>query len=175
MFNMITRIYESKTISKHIFCKCKCKFDGRKCDSDKQWNNNKCCCECRKRHVYEKDYIWNPVTCSYENGKCLASIMNDSAIICDEVIDADADAEAKLSDETKTVSPNFNKKETNCKMQRFFILLAPLLVTIALFMAVSILLLSGKILSKTKTFITTLIQKQHIKRSYMLKIRINNE
>ena len=45
--------------------------------------------------------------------------MNDSAIICDEVIDADADAEAKLSDETKTVSPNFNKKETNCKMQRF--------------------------------------------------------
>ena len=85
--------------------------------------------------------------------------MNDSAIICDEVIDADADAEAKLSDETKTVSPNFNKKETNCKMQRLFILLAPLSVTIALFMAVSILLLSDKILSKTKTFITTLIQK----------------
>ena len=85
--------------------------------------------------------------------------MNDSAIICDEVIDADADAETKLSIETKTVSPNFNKKETNCKMQRFFILLAPLLVTIALFMAVSILLLSDKILSKTKTFITTLIQK----------------
>ena len=31
--------------------------------------------------------------------------MDDSAIICDEVIDVDADAEAKSNDET-----NFNKK-----------------------------------------------------------------
>ena len=26
---MITRINESKTLTKHISCKCKCKFDGR--------------------------------------------------------------------------------------------------------------------------------------------------
>ena len=36
--------------------------------------------------VCEKDYVWNPSTCSYENGKKLESIMDDSAIICDEVI-----------------------------------------------------------------------------------------
>ena len=29
MFNMITAINESKTLTKHISCKCKCKFDGR--------------------------------------------------------------------------------------------------------------------------------------------------
>ena len=28
MFNMITGINESKTLTKHISCKCKCKFDG---------------------------------------------------------------------------------------------------------------------------------------------------
>ena len=33
----------------------------------------------------EKDYVWNSATCSCENGKYLASIMDNSAIICDEV------------------------------------------------------------------------------------------
>ena len=57
---MITGINESKTLTKHISCKCKCKFDGRKCNSHKNWNNNKCWCECKnpKEH-YEckKVYI----------------------------------------------------------------------------------------------------------------------
>ena len=29
VFNMITRINESKTLTKHISCKCICKFGGR--------------------------------------------------------------------------------------------------------------------------------------------------
>ena len=32
VFNNITGINESKTLTKHISCKCKCKFDGRKCN-----------------------------------------------------------------------------------------------------------------------------------------------
>ena len=34
VFNMITGINDSKTLTKHISCKCKCKLDGRKCHSD---------------------------------------------------------------------------------------------------------------------------------------------
>ena len=34
----------------------------------------------------KKDYVWNPATCNCENGKHLGSIMDDSTIICDEVI-----------------------------------------------------------------------------------------
>ena len=34
----------------------------------------------KKDHVCEKDYFWNPATCNYENGKSLASIIDDSAI-----------------------------------------------------------------------------------------------
>ena len=41
VFKMITGINESKTLTKDISCKCKCKFDGRKRNSDQQWNNNK--------------------------------------------------------------------------------------------------------------------------------------
>ena len=42
MFNMISGKNESKVLTKDISCECKCKFDGRKCNSDQWWNNNKC-------------------------------------------------------------------------------------------------------------------------------------
>ena len=36
---MITGINESKILTKHISCECKCIFDGRKCNSDQSQNN----------------------------------------------------------------------------------------------------------------------------------------
>ena len=77
VFNMITGINEPKTLTKHISCKCKCNLDGTKCNTNQWWNNNKCRCECKKIHLCEKDYSWNRATCNCENGKYLASIMDD--------------------------------------------------------------------------------------------------
>ena len=104
VFNMITGINESKTLTKHISCECKCRFDGRKCNSNQWWNNNKCWCECKKYNISEKDYIWNPATCNCENGKYLASIMDDSMITCDEVI-------KPYDEKIKTIPTSFNEKE----------------------------------------------------------------
>ena len=59
--------------------------------------------------------------------------MDDSAIICDEVISADANDQVKSNDET-----NFNERKATCKVQNFYILLAFLLITIALLIAVSL-------------------------------------
>ena len=67
-------------------------------------NNDKCRCECKKHDMYEKDYIWNPSTCSCKNGKYLASIIDDSVITCDEIIDDEAKSNDK---ETLTVPINF--------------------------------------------------------------------
>ena len=132
--NMITGINESRTLTKHISCECKCKFDGRKCNSDQWWNNGKCRCEYKKRHVCEKDYFWNPATSSCESRKYLASFKDDSAIMCDEIIEScKEDAGGKSYDKT-----NFNKKKATFKAQNFYILLAFLLITIALLIAVSI-------------------------------------
>ena len=47
----------------------------------------------------EKDYSQNRATCSCENGKYLASIIDDSMIMCDEIIEG-----------TKTVPANFHEK-----------------------------------------------------------------
>ena len=57
--------------------------------------------------------------------------MDDSAITCDQVIESN-------DEETKTIPTNFNEKKAICKTQNFYILLAYVLITIALLMAVSI-------------------------------------
>ena len=49
-------------------------------NSDKKRNNDKCWCECKTHHICEKDYIWNPATCSCKNGKHLTNII-DSLVI----------------------------------------------------------------------------------------------
>ena len=100
VFNMIAWKNESNVLTKYISRKCKCKFDGRKCNLDQWWNNDKCLSECKKHYLCEKDYIWNSATCSCENVKYLEIIMDDSTITCDETIE-----------KTKTVPTNFNEKK----------------------------------------------------------------
>ena len=80
--------------------------------------------------MYSKDYIWKPATCSCENGKHLTSIINDSAIMCDEIKDT---TKTVL---TKAVPPKITS--TN------------LLTTIALLIAVRIYYFQIKYLAKQK-------------------------
>ena len=108
VFNMITAINESKTLTTHISCEFKYKFDLTRYNSNQRWNDDKCRCECKKHQICEKDYVWNLATYNCENGKYLASIMDDSTIICDEVI--------KSYDEgMKTIPTNFNEKKVASK------------------------------------------------------------
>ena len=130
---MITRINESKTLTKYASCKYTCKFDSKKCNLNKKWNNEKCRCECKhpKEHcVCEKIDIWNPTTCGCKNGKYVGSITDNSVIKCDQIIK-----------ETKTVpikSTSIKTVLTKCTSTNFYILLAFLLITIALLILGSI-------------------------------------
>ena len=54
------------------------------------------------KYVKKYIYICNPATCNYENGKCLASIMDDSVITFDKVIES-------YNEEIKTIPTNFNE------------------------------------------------------------------
>ena len=75
----------------------------------------------------KKNYVWNPAACSFENGKYLASIIADSVIMSGEIIE-----------ETKSIPKNFNEKKIACKTKHLYTLIAFLLITIALLIAVSI-------------------------------------
>ena len=51
VFNKIANVNESKLLTKHISCECKCKLDGIKCNSNQWWNNDKCWCESKKHQI----------------------------------------------------------------------------------------------------------------------------
>ena len=55
VFNIITRINESKTLTKHIPCKCKFRFDGRKCNSEKKGTTI---------NVNVSEKMWKNITCA---------------------------------------------------------------------------------------------------------------
>ena len=52
----------------------------------------------------KNDYIWNPAMHNCKNGKYLASVIDDSVITRDEIIE-----------ETKTIPTNFSEKEQPVK------------------------------------------------------------
>ena len=65
--------------------------------------------------MHVKMIVSNLATCNCENGKHLASII-DNSILCDEVIDADAKLISKdVDDETKTIPTNLMKRKQPVK------------------------------------------------------------
>ena len=80
--------------------------------------------------------------------------MDDSAIICNEVIKF-YDEGVEYNNEAKIIPTNFDKKiKTTYKTQNFYILLAFLLITIALLITVSIYCYLIKYQAKQKAFTT---------------------
>ena len=71
----------------------------------------------------KKGHIWDPATCSCENDRHAGSIIEDSVIMCNEII------ETTKPILTKTVPTNVNERKVICKTKKFYILPAFLLVT----------------------------------------------
>ena len=44
VLNLITRINKSQSMVKFISCDCKNRINVKKCNSDQEWNKNKCWC-----------------------------------------------------------------------------------------------------------------------------------
>ena len=86
----------------------------------------------KKTSFVKKDYIWNPATCSCKNGKYLASIIDNSVITCNEVINT------TKTFATKTIPTDSKEKKVNCKTKNVYIFLIDLLITIALLITFSI-------------------------------------
>ena len=112
-------------------------------------------CECKKLHV--KDYIWNPATCSWEYDKHFASIIDNSVITCNEIIDAKSKS---WDEETKTVPTNFNEKKMQSEKQKKSIYYLLFFINYHnIIDKCQYLLLHDNISSKTKTFIVILSRK----------------
>ena len=74
---MITGLPKSKSLVKHISCKCRWKMvkNGEKCTSKQEWKKNKCWCECKKPlklHICKGYYI-----CNARTGACKCEYLNN--------------------------------------------------------------------------------------------------
>ena len=72
VFNLMSRIYETRHIESHKTCKCKCRLDASVCKNKQCWNEDKCRCECKElidKGVCDKGSIWNPSNCECECDK----------------------------------------------------------------------------------------------------------
>ena len=86
VFNMITKINETKTLIKHISCNYKFKFDNTTCNLNQKWNNETCQYEYNNIVNAQKNII-EILANAFENGKNSKSIVDESVIVCYEIID----------------------------------------------------------------------------------------
>ena len=67
LFNLISRINETRQMLWHKTCKCVCRLSVAVCNSKQIWNDDKCRCECKvDKIVCDKGFSWNPSNCECE-------------------------------------------------------------------------------------------------------------
>ena len=73
VFNLMSRINETRQIIWLETCKCVCRLTSAVCNSRLIWNEDKCECECKEdlinKMACDKGYIWNPSNCACECDK----------------------------------------------------------------------------------------------------------
>ena len=115
VFNLMSRINETRQIIWHETCKCVCGLTTAVCNSMQIWNEDKCRCECKEdlinKMACDKGYIWNPSNCAcecdklcdigqyldYKNCICRKSLVDKLVEECINVIDGDTMYNGTLS------------------------------------------------------------------------------
>ena len=105
VFNMLSRINETRKIVWHKTCKYICHLTSAICNDKQEWNENKCSCECKEdlvsKLVCDKGYMWNPSTCAsecdkyceieqyldYKNCVCRKKLIDDLIEQCTSIVE----------------------------------------------------------------------------------------
>ena len=66
VFSPMSRTNETRHISWHESCTCRCRLHESIYDNKQCWNNDKCRCECKElidKGKCDDGFIWNPDNC----------------------------------------------------------------------------------------------------------------
>ena len=147
VFNLLSRINETKKIIWHETCKCVCRLTSAICNDRQEWNKNKCKCQYKEYLVSKlacaKGYMWNPSTCAcecekfcetgqyldYENCVCRKKIIDDLIEQCTSIIDMEIRSK-ELGSTVKNNTLSSNESSNNT----YFILFIVFLVLFILFL-----------------------------------------
>ena len=132
VFNLMSRINETKHTIWHETCKCICRLSASVCNSRQRWNEDKCRCECKKlidKGICDKAFIWNLSNCEcecdkscgigeyvdYKNYTCRNSII---CAICVDKLVAEC---TKMVDENKIYNETLNTISSNDSLSDCFL------------------------------------------------------
>ena len=135
VFNLLSRINETRHIIWHETCKCICRLSACVCNNRQRWNEYKCRCEYKElvdKEICDKGFIWNPSNCEcecdkscdigeyldYKNCVCRNSIVDKLVAECTNVID-----ENKIYNETLNVNPLDTISSEDCASCTLYVVL----------------------------------------------------
>ena len=184
VFNMLSRINETRKIVWHETCKCICRLTSAICNDKQEWNENKCSCECKEdlvsKLVCDKGYMWNPSTCTcecdkycevgqyldYQNCVCRKTLIDDLIEQCTSILDIEIKNGTYIftsSTVTKNnVTPVNSDNSTNIYLFLFFAVLI-----------VAVLVAAGFIYYFKKKYMTKLDNKIYDV-AYLKSLEIKN-
>ena len=120
VFNLMSRINETRHIIWHETCKCICILGVSVCNNRQRWNEDKCRCECKElvdKGICDRGFIWNPSNCQcecnkscnigeyldYKNCKCRYKLVDKLLEECTKIIDGN---EMLYNETLNTISSN---------------------------------------------------------------------
>ena len=103
VFNLMSRINETRHVSWHETCTFKCRLDASVFNDKQRWNNSKCRCERKElivKDIYDDGFIWSPSICEcdcdksfdfreyldYANCKCRKESFDKLVLQCEDEI-----------------------------------------------------------------------------------------
>ena len=87
VFHIITKINESRTLTKIFHISCKFEFYASNSNSNQYWNNDFCRHQCKnsiKHRVCKENYAYNPSSHASEFERYFKSIAYDLVVTCNE-------------------------------------------------------------------------------------------
>ena len=161
VFNMPTRINETRKVVWHKTCKCVCRLTSAICNDKREWNENKCVCKCKddlvSKLVCDKGYMWNPSPCAcecdkyceiaqyldYKNWVCRKKMIDDLIEQCTSIVNME------IKNSTISNDAIINNKSYESSNNTYFILFIVFLVLFMLLLVLLFIIDIGKVVKKS--------------------------
>ena len=145
VFNLISRINETRHIIWDETCKFMCRLSASVCNNRQRWNEDKCRSECKElinKGICDKGFISNPSNCEcecdkscdigeyldYKNCQCRNSIANKLVEECTKIVD-----ESKIYNNTSNTISSNDLLSDCVSCTPYIVLFAVFLVTSVIF------------------------------------------
>ena len=130
LFNLMSRINETRQIIWHETCKCVCGLTSAVCNSRQIWNKDKCRCKFKEdlinKIVYDKGYIWNPSNCACECDKScgIGQYLDNKRFVCrNSLVDKLVEECTNVTDGDAIYNKTLTAASNDCSSCTLYILL----------------------------------------------------